>query len=50
MLPKAGGEGVMLVDLESHQAKHLSTADAVRSLKTARSEGNEVWIVVRVVK
>ena len=50
MLPEAETEGVMLIDPDTHQTRHLSTAEVVRALKNAKSEGSEVWMVVRVVK
>ena len=50
MLPEAEAEGVMLIDLDTHQTKHLSTTEVVRALKNAKSDGSQVWMVVRVVK
>lgn len=50
MLPEPEAERVMLINLDTHQTKRLSTAEVVRALKKAKSEGSEVWVVVRVVK
>lgn len=50
ILPQPQSDGVMLLDLDGYRIDQISTTEAVRILKNARNEGNEVWVVIREAK
>jgi hypothetical protein len=50
MLPRIKSDDVVILNLNAYKISSASTTEAIRALKSARSDGSEIWVVIREAK